>query len=566
VNPVAGLIDLGANSLFSCTMPAAFTEPAERMAFTDTGIPRIIHQTWRSRDVPPDKGDPESWQLLNPGWEYRFWSDDDLLAFMAAEFPELLALYRSYSKPVQRADLARYCLLRRYGGLYADIDTRCLAPLDILAGDRRVVLCEEPRSQHGPAHRRGLPTLLFNGTMASPPGHPFWDRVIGFCRLMAPQRDFDVLDTTGPLLVSAAYAQWPDQSEIALSSSQLFCGLTAGHETAGDPPFGPFGTFALSEHLWQGSWYEIHREPYHKRKLARLRQLRHRLFGGNRLTLAQARQSIDLTLLRRPLPPSAQKPAVTILIPVRDGETFLRRNIEQVAALSYPHDRMTVLYGEGDSHDRTAETIAAIAADYAGAFAAIGSVRLTRNGPRLERRHRWRAEHQRARRTGLAMARNDLLAAGLETSADWFLWLDADVVGLPTDLIGQLLAADAKIVTPDCVLEPGGPSYDLNAFVDIGTPSRVDYYRHLRGGLFQPPADYWVRRHLHDLRYLERVPLNGVGGTALLVHGDVHRAGLTFPEIPYRDLVETEAFGQLAHDLGVVPVGLPRVEVVHDRT
>ncbi|MEL6920007.1 MAG: glycosyl transferase, partial [Pseudomonadota bacterium] len=78
-----------------------------------------------------------------------------------------------------------------------------------------------------------------------------------------------------------------------------------------------------------------------------------------------------------------------------------------------------------------------------------------------------------------------------------------------------------------------------------------------------PPADHWYRRHLHDLRYLDIVPLTGVGGTNLLVADQVHRAGLRFPERPYRDLIETEAFGRLANDLAVVPYGLPNVTVTH---
>ena len=71
------------------------------------------------------------------------------------------------------------------------------------------------------------------------------------------------------------------------------------------------------------------------------------------------------------------------------------------------------------------------------------------------------------------------------------------------------------------------------------------------------------RRHLHDLRYLERTNLTGVGGTMLLVQADVHRAGIVFPEIPYDDLIETEGFGKLACDFGIVPVGLPNLEIRH---
>jgi hypothetical protein len=48
-----------------------------------------------------------------------------------------------------------------------------------------------------------------------------------------------------------------------------------------------------------------------------------------------------------------------------------------------------------------------------------------------------------------------------------------------------------------------------------------------------------------------------------MIDANLHRAGLLFPENPYRNLIETEAFGAAACDLGIVPVGLPNVEVVH---
>ncbi len=57
--------------------------------------------------------------------------------------------------------------------------------------------------------------------------------------------------------------------------------------------------------------------------------------------------------------------------------------------------------------------------------------------------------------------------------------------------------------------------------------------------------------------------LDGVGGTMLLVDAALHRGGLRFPELPYDHLIETEAFGRLANDCGITPIGLPRVEVMH---
>ena len=157
------------------------------------------------------------------------------------EFPGLLDMYLAYTRPVQRADLARYCLLRRYGGVYADIDTRCLAALEPLAGDTRVILCEEPPEHAEPALARGLGRMLFNGTMASPAGHPLWDEVISLCRTMFLRRDGDVLEKTGPLVLTAAALRWPDQNGLAISSCHCFARLTAHGETSAAPPAGPYG-------------------------------------------------------------------------------------------------------------------------------------------------------------------------------------------------------------------------------------------------------------------------------------------------------------------------------------
>lgn len=109
----------------------------------------------------------------------------------------------------------------------------------------------------------------------------------------------------------------------------------------------------------------------------------------------------------------------------------------------------------------------------------------------------------------------------------------------------------------------GGVSYDLNSFTDSDMVKGASYYKHVRQGLYLPPAHISERRHLHDLRFLDRVPLTSVGGTMILVDANVHRAGVNFPELPYDDLLETEGFGRLCRDFGVNPVGLPNVVILH---
>jgi hypothetical protein len=118
-------------------------------------------------------------------------------------------------------------------------------------------------------------------------------------------------------------------------------------------------------------------------------------------------------------------------------------------------------------------------------------------------------------------------------------------------------------VVPNCVIKPGGPSFDHNSFTSKPVRRDYRYFRLIKNGLFQPPKNYPLRLKLSDLRHSDRVPLDSVGGTMLLVDAALHRGGLRFPELPYDDLIETEAFGRLAKDCGITPIGLPRVEILH---
>ncbi|MBB5753990.1 glycosyltransferase [Prosthecomicrobium pneumaticum] len=516
-----------------------------------SGIPRIIHQTWRDRRIPEGLGYPKSWIDSNPDWTYRFWTDEDLLAFFRTERPDLLDLYLAYPKGVQRADLARYCLLERYGGLYADIDTRCVGSLEPIAGDHRVVLCEEPEAHWGPAIARGLPRLWFNGTMASPPGHPLWGRVIELCRRMADRRDGDVLDNTGPLILSAVVERWPDPNELALNGCALFADIDAYGKPPSRAPWGPFGDRTISTHLWRGTWYETHQERWRARKIGRLRQMRDALFGGPRIDPAAAAAGIDAELLARPIAASDGSASVLVLLDLGAAGSDPERAFALLAALDYPKDRLHIrLYGGGAAGGWTTPP-----GGSGGPFGSAAALSGAAGRPRSRRA---------ALREGRSKERNAALRAALTAEHDWVLWLDASLLHYPPDTLRRLMAAQAKIVVPHCVGRAGGPSLDRSTFLEVYRPTRAEFYEHVRSGVLRPPADWWYRRHLHDLRYLDRVPLHGVGAVMLLVDVSCHRAGLLFPELPYRHRAESEGFGLLARDLGIVPVGLPNLEVERD--
>jgi mannosyltransferase OCH1-like enzyme len=93
-------------------------------------IPKIIHQT-----APKDKNlwHPiwfkchDSWKEHYPESEYThiMWNDEDIDNLVKEEFPEYLDLYNSFSFHIIKIDFIRYCILYKYGGIYADMDMFC---------------------------------------------------------------------------------------------------------------------------------------------------------------------------------------------------------------------------------------------------------------------------------------------------------------------------------------------------------------------------------------------------------------------------------------------------------
>jgi len=250
---------------------------------------------------------------------------------------------------------------------------------------------------------------------------------------------------------------------------------------------------------------------------------------------------------------------VLVLTPVKDAAIEAEGYVQRLLALSYPSAHLAVGLLEGDSRDGTYDAFASRLPHLLDA--GWRSARIWRHdvGYRIpEGVPRWEPSIQLDRRRALAIARNHLLFDALTDDIDWVLWLDADVVEYPTDIVELLISIGRDIMQPHAVREWGGPSFDLNAWRDKG------------------------RLHLDDLRdegFLVR--LDAVGGTMLMVRADRHRDGLVWPAYLYGlpsplirtdpatigrpeiGEIETEGLGMMAADMGLTCWGLPHVEVRH---
>ena len=102
-------------------------------------IPRIIHQTFYTRDLPATlQENVDLMRRLNPEWEYRFYDDSDIAKFIQSHYPPEVWRYfeRIDSRyGAARADLFRYLLMYKMGGVYLDIKSVVTRPIALRKDD-----------------------------------------------------------------------------------------------------------------------------------------------------------------------------------------------------------------------------------------------------------------------------------------------------------------------------------------------------------------------------------------------------------------------------------------------
>lgn len=96
-------------------------------------IPKIIWQTheWELGDLPDAfKESMNSWRDMNAEWDYRYISARERLEHIRDYGGEELLKYYKECNKLTQADLWRYLILYKFGGVYSDMDFRCISPID----------------------------------------------------------------------------------------------------------------------------------------------------------------------------------------------------------------------------------------------------------------------------------------------------------------------------------------------------------------------------------------------------------------------------------------------------
>lgn len=174
------------------------------------GIPPIVHQLApKNRDKWPSiwRKCQKSWkrEFRKPEYQYQLWDDSKLRRFVKQYYPEHYDFYLELPKKINRIDIARYFILHRMGGIYADMDYECLENFYDRLNSRKASVVESP--YHG--HER-----VQNSLMASPKGNSFWLRVILEAKKRFLNGEKDTMRLTGPNLLGDVVAKYPLEVSI----------------------------------------------------------------------------------------------------------------------------------------------------------------------------------------------------------------------------------------------------------------------------------------------------------------------------------------------------------------
>ena len=115
-------------------------------------IPKIIHQTWKDKNLPPIIYKLVSVNisfLKSQGYEYMFWTDEMILKLIAEEYPNFYNIYKLARTGVQKGDIARILLVYHYGGIYIDLDVLVLRDFNEILdmSSNKLYITYEPSGQ-----------------------------------------------------------------------------------------------------------------------------------------------------------------------------------------------------------------------------------------------------------------------------------------------------------------------------------------------------------------------------------------------------------------------------------
>lgn len=154
-------------------------------------IPKVIYQTWKTKHIHENvQKIRDNIQYLNPEYQMVLCDDNDIDIFIKKYFDEYTYhCYLQLNVGAAKADFWRYCVLYVHGGVYLDMDSEIIRPLNELIDENETCIIT----------REGNPGVFNNWIMIFEKKHPILLKTIQNCCYNITHRTSnDVCYLTGP--------------------------------------------------------------------------------------------------------------------------------------------------------------------------------------------------------------------------------------------------------------------------------------------------------------------------------------------------------------------------------
>lgn len=184
-------------------------------------IPKIMHRIWMTFD-PEHPEIPEKYKKadvilksLHSDWICMEWNDETVLNFVHDYYPEFYPTYISYPEPVMRHDVARYLILKHFGGAFIQHSFVFQKNIEPLLGSYDLVF--STKMDHIKLSTPDREGELANNWMASTPNHPFCDNLISSLIETAKNppsngKNF-VMSVTGPFILTNTLKEYQKEKQ-----------------------------------------------------------------------------------------------------------------------------------------------------------------------------------------------------------------------------------------------------------------------------------------------------------------------------------------------------------------
>lgn len=162
-------------------------------------IPKLLHFIWIGDERKRPNNCIQTWVDRNPGWNFRIWGNDDL--FRAAKWFNANHMMKMWDVELCGvADMMRWEILYRHGGVAVDADSVCVRGFDDWILETEAFACwENELKRHG---------LIATCALGSTPKNPFIGKIVDDI-LAEPSVTHDAAwKTVGPLRLTTAFHKY----------------------------------------------------------------------------------------------------------------------------------------------------------------------------------------------------------------------------------------------------------------------------------------------------------------------------------------------------------------------